>query len=507
MWCTTVLFHALTATLVLPAQAGLRHVARHTSVADLPRVAVLVVGHVDRYLPRSTIDHLVGSGVKAGLAVDYYAALAGSAGPDLEKEVKAWVVSAGGRLSSFSTNRSAATNSDGWSAKAGWRAGDSKPLGQLWSKVKEKEESEGKRYRQVLLVRDDAYWLHDPSALWQLPSADSTGYFRACANDGTAAVLYVLPRNHADTFLEGFANFASSNSTLTRKVPAEEFLLDLADEWGLQLKGLDGAQLPVVPAGRAGGFEDACAVECHVHGCDSSPKLAKCPTERPAMVHAANGSKAPCLDSSKWCYSSRQMLSPAKALRLYQVGHMANLLLSRHGVWHIAAGGTLLGSVRNKGIIPHDDDVDYSILRYPGESIIDSYAFKQDLKKNGLYLVHVHEDFWKIKDSYNADIVADLFALVTINGQLTYSDNKWPGTVFPTSILDVNTLVAWPFGSSVVPGPNHALAVAHFNMQYGAGWNQEISCKNAYHSCSGVTDVHYDLTGRALPDTPLVTPL
>jgi hypothetical protein len=442
----------------------------------------------------------VGSAAKQGLDADYFAALVGPDDPGLEKDVAGWLSAASGTLASFAITGDSSKRDHG----------QLPPLAALWSKVKAKEKADGRRYRQVFLVRADAYWLDDPVQLWSLNA--SQAYFRACADDGTAAVVYVLPRSEADEFVGSYAGFLSSNVTAVRpdtnatfNVPAEMFLLEQADKQGLALEGLEGHQLPALPAGRrsASGFEEACAEPCYTEGCDAPASLPLCAAPASALMMSG---KAPCLDGSNKCYSAKQRLAPADALRLYQLGHMVDVLLSRHGVWHFAAGGTILGAVRNKGIIPHDDDVDYNILRSPGSYVVKSEAFKADLKKNGLYLAPVHIDFWKVKDPM-ALCAVDLFAQVYVSGSLTYAMNMWPGPSWPPSITQAGGLVRWPFGSTTVPAPPRDVTLAYLDKKFGPSWDEEVSCKGGYHQCSAVMDTHYDLTGRAMPDTPLETPV
>lgn len=54
-------------------------------------------------------------------------------------------------------------------------------------------------------------------------------------------------------------------------------------------------------------------------------------------------------------------MRPAIAKHLYQMIHDTQKILEARGVRCVASGGTLLGAVRNGGIIPWDDDADFSI--------------------------------------------------------------------------------------------------------------------------------------------------
>merc|ERR1712232_1489739 len=70
-------------------------------------------------------------------------------------------------------------------------------------------------------------------------------------------------------------------------------------------------------------------------------------------------------------------------MALYRTVHVAGRLLNRHGIAWWAYGGTLLGAVRNKGIIPHDNDIDFATLDYDK---LDSKELREDLRRNGYYL-------------------------------------------------------------------------------------------------------------------------
>eukprot|EP00747_Dinoflagellata_sp_TGD_P220693 gnl/TRDRNA2_/TRDRNA2_92624_c0_seq1.p1 gnl/TRDRNA2_/TRDRNA2_92624_c0~~gnl/TRDRNA2_/TRDRNA2_92624_c0_seq1.p1 ORF type:complete len:373 (-),score=47.83 gnl/TRDRNA2_/TRDRNA2_92624_c0_seq1:108-1106(-) len=323
------------------------------------------------------------------------------------------------------------------------------------------------------------------------------------------SVVYVLPRGAAQTYLREYTNYLTGmidqrNITSRQSVtPPDAFLQSLAETLHLGPTGLDATQLPVVVAGRAGDdFEEACAELSYTDGCIAATGLAVCS----AGLSTVRSALVPCADGQRECYSSKQKLPPKEALRLYQMVHLTSLLFEQHGIWHFAAGSTHLGAVRNKGIIPHDDDSDLNILRSQKAKLL-NLAFAADLSKNSLYLKKVHDDFWQVTDKEMPHLHTDIFAMVVIDGRLTYDHGYWPGTHFPLSIMEPGGLVLWPFGSSAVWAPNRTESEAHLSRKYGPNWKNEISCKNTYHACSGVVDVQYDLHNHAEPSSPVHDPV
>eukprot|EP00928_Gymnodinium_smaydae_P091604 TRINITY_DN75330_c0_g1_i1.p1 TRINITY_DN75330_c0_g1~~TRINITY_DN75330_c0_g1_i1.p1 ORF type:complete len:496 (-),score=67.56 TRINITY_DN75330_c0_g1_i1:1-1488(-) len=487
------------AVLASLSEATLR-IATHSRLVrdDSRRLAVLVAGHASRYLPRSTIDQLIASGVKAGLQVDYYVALAGNAESGLESQLRQWLDAAGGRLAYLRVNQSGKSIAIDAKVRQQMQPRGPEQLAQVISALHAEETRSGTRYRQIMLVRDDAFWTDAPAKIWTLPV--DRAYFRGCGDTGSLAVAYVLPRADADAFLNGYASFLKGGPS-ERNMSAELYIHRLVSRSSLKLQGLGSVDLPVVPARQNGDFRHACAVPSFVDGCVSPASLPRC--KRNSLVL----SEAPCLDGSDLCYSRRQKLPPDKVLRFYQLAHLVGELFKRHEIWHVAAGGTLLGAVRNKGIIPHDDDVDFSIMRSPGSSTLLSDSFQNDMERNGLFLAGVHQDFWKIKDRSEPDVFVDVFAMVQQGSWLTYDNNMWPGTLWPASILDAGGLTEWQFGSGIVLAPPRSITVAFLDRQFGKGWSDEISCANAYHSCDEIADVEHNLRGRAMPDSPLHDPI
>lgn len=83
------------------------------------------------------------------------------------------------------------------------------------------------------------------------------------------------------------------------------------------------------------------------------------------------------------------VISPKIAGSLYQMGHHISEIFNRHDIKFWADGGTILGHNRHGGLIPWDDDIDFSI--YPGdEQKLKNPQVLAELKDAGLEIV----DHW-----------------------------------------------------------------------------------------------------------------
>merc|ERR1719316_1643078 len=132
--------------------------------------------------------------------------------------------------------------------------------------------------------------------------------------------------------------------------------------------------------------------------------------------------------------SAKQRLSPKNALALYQMAHSVARIFESQRIKYWAAGGTLLGVVRNKGIIPHDNDVDLNILS-DGIPKLEGSRFKTALEMNGMVLIHTGSGKsiwqWKIKmqeentTDVGNDFGVDIFAMMKADGRIRYSDRSY----------------------------------------------------------------------------------
>jgi len=244
------------------------------------------------------------------------------------------------------------------------------------------------------------------------------------------------------------------------------------------------------------------------------------------------------------CSANQRMCAP-QTLAVYRLGHTVGALLERYNITWWATGGTLLGAVRNKGIIPHDDDIDYNILNDQTDILL-SDKFDQDLKKNGLWMHNIEEGFWQIKPFCNSsklhtfdcvtpgsdkDINVDLFAMYRNSDdvpcekedEMCYPNHWWSKDVFPLSMCspvffpsttanattqgNCPSLVRWPFGKNgTVWGPPESIAKSYLNHVFGSDWRTP-KCEETAHVCGMIKNITHDATEFAVPSGPLLEPL
>lgn len=204
-----------------------------------------------------------------------------------------------------------------------------------------------------------------------------------------------------------------------------------------------------------------------------------------------------------------QSLSPVDALLLYQHTHKIGRIFEHFNITYWAQGGTLLGAVRNKGIIPHDDDVDLYItenqadqLRTPGSPLLTMFAV------NGLSVEvcpsGMGVQWWvrKVGTVRGESPHVDIFALHQDEyGQWRHVGDRYALRKFDADVVE--HLEPWPFGSSTILAPDRARSERHLDQVYGTSWRAQAACVETAHACMIIDDAAWDVSGMALPSSPL----
>ena len=86
--------------------------------------------------------------------------------------------------------------------------------------------------------------------------------------------------------------------------------------------------------------------------------------------------------------------------KIYPLLSMTVKMLNKHKIAHWATGGTLLGTVRSKGMVQWDDDIDIAIQE-SDVSVLDK--LKEEFKNIGLRLYKASGKYFKVKYAHRKD--------------------------------------------------------------------------------------------------------
>lgn len=92
------------------------------------------------------------------------------------------------------------------------------------------------------------------------------------------------------------------------------------------------------------------------------------------------------------------LLKERLAVELIEMTRFADQLLARNGFNHMLVGGTLIGAIRHKAMVPWDDDVDFALTGSDDRALFNEKfeAMAQDVHKAGYRLAR-HDTYYKIQ--------------------------------------------------------------------------------------------------------------
>ena len=171
-----------------------------------------------------------------------------------------------------------------------------------------------------------------------------------------------------------------------------------------------------------------------------------------------------------------KVIKPSIVKMLYQMLYDTHIILKNNGLKYFIDGGTFLGAIRHKGLIPWDDDIDIGIMQADAKKFLD---LRSDFKKCGYSISKVwfgYKIYYtkrKLIDGFNYSFpFIDVLLYKKINGKyklaLKAARDEWPKEKWNEK--DLFPFKLYEFGDFEVYGPqNHE---KYFTTYYGDDWNK-----------------------------------
>ncbi|KAF4741137.1 hypothetical protein FOZ62_031480 [Perkinsus olseni] len=183
-----------------------------------------------------------------------------------------------------------------------------------------------------------------------------------------------------------------------------------------------------------------------------------------------------------------QRTSELEMLWLYQVAHTTARILERFGYAYVACGGTLIGALRDRGIVAHDDDIDLCTDKRNFRRMMKDPGVLEGLNANGLQLLQFNRykggvgcrecraDRERCRPLDILEMVKHPQDPSRLIMHFCYNEVKKKGDgvdradcrgrTFPVDVLDHAD--SMPFGSSTLRTPELTVAESHLTSTQGA---------------------------------------
>ena len=199
-------------------------------------------------------------------------------------------------------------------------------------------------------------------------------------------------------------------------------------------------------------------------------------------------------------------------LQLYQIMYDVDQIFTKYGINYIVEGGTLLGTIRHKGIIPFDDDADVEIDKNDVPLFLSTtIAFKN----KGYDIVEtwfgykIFSENAKQVEGYNWKYPAlDVFIVEKTGDRYKFSYDRAEKTFGKCyfKIDELYPLKRYTFGEIEVNGP--AKYKEYLDRCYGTDWNDIYYKQYDHEHEKHLKKVKYNLTKEdrepAKPTGPII---
>jgi hypothetical protein len=174
--------------------------------------------------------------------------------------------------------------------------------------------------------------------------------------------------------------------------------------------------------------------------------------------------------------NTNNYISSQKKNELYRIMNVTDRILKENNIKYFITCGTLLGSVREKGIIPWDNDIDIGIFQEDFNKVL---ALKENFAKENLNLYMYEKDQILQLHSNVIDAHLDFFPYVLDDDNNTYIHyDKLNRERYPTEKFNKDELLpikdTYTFGPLTnISGPNDGdKCLVHI---FGPDWRTPIN--------------------------------